>query len=211
MSTGGGAKIVSNYKQMGAPVTCETNPQYLSMTEEDQVKYGPIAKINPPLRTKGDQSALWDGISSGLIDTLGSDHAPHPVAKKKQSDIWEVPSGFIGVETLVTVMLGFVAKGKLTLQKLALLLSQNPAKLYNLWPSKGRIGLEADGDLTIVDSSKEHVIHAAGLHSKQKISPYDGWSVRGEVRYTVVRGNVVYDGQVRSPVGEWVRPTVGLP
>jgi len=210
MSTGGGARIVSKYKRVGALVTCETNPQYLSMTEEDQEKYGPVAKINPPLRGRRDQAALWRGISSGLIDTLGSDHAPHPLAKKKEPNIWEAPSGFIGVETLVAIMLNFAAKGKITLQKVALLLSQNPAKLFNLWPNKGRIGLEADGDLTIVDPAKEHVIHAAELHSKQKISPYDGWKVRGAVKYTVVRGNVVYDGQVRSAAGEWVEPNIGF-
>ena len=106
-------------------------------------------------------------------------------------------------------MLNFAAKGKINLQEITLLLSQNPAKLYNLWPNKGRIGLESDGDLTIVDPAKEHVIRAAELHSKQKISPYDGWKVQGGVRYTIVRGNVVYDGQVRPPAGEWVRPNIG--
>jgi dihydroorotase (multifunctional complex type) len=88
MSTGDGAKIVSDYKKLGALITCETNPQYLSMTEDDQDKYGSLAKINPPLRTRNDQSALWDGIASETIDTLGSDHAPHPVARKNEPNIW---------------------------------------------------------------------------------------------------------------------------
>ncbi len=151
MSTGEGAKIVSSYKKLGAPITCETDPQYLSMTEEDQEKYGSLAKINPPLRTPKDQATLWDAIASGIIDTLGSDHAPHSAELKKSPNIWNAPSGFIGVETLVPVMLDFVANGKTTLEKIALLLSQNPAMLYKLWPRKGRIGLNADGDLTIVE------------------------------------------------------------
>ena len=206
MSTGEGAKIVADYKKLGAPLTSETDPQYLSMTEEDQVKYGSLAKINPPLRTHKDQAALWDGIASGVIDTLGSDHAPHPADRKKSPNIWDAPSGFIGVETIVPVMLDFSAQGKITLQKIALLLSENVAKLYRLWPRKGRIGLDADGDLTIVELGKEHVIRAEELHSKQKVTPFDGRVIRGRVKYTVVRGNVVYDGDVGEGVGEWVRP-----
>jgi dihydroorotase len=207
VSTGEGVKIISEYKKLGASVTCETNPQYLSMTEEDQDRYGSLAKINPPLRTSNDRSALWEGIDTGVIDTLGSDHAPHPVERKKEPNIWDAPSGFIGVETLVPIMMDFVAKGRITLQKLASLTSQNPAMLYKLWPNKGRIGLGADGDLTIVELGKEHFIKAQELHSKQKITPFDGQSVNGVVKYTIVRGNIVYDGNVGPPAGEWVRPS----
>jgi allantoinase len=207
MSTGEGVKIISDYKKMGASVTCETCPQYLSMTDQDQEKHGSLAKINPPLRTLNDQSALWNGIDSGVIDTLGSDHAPHPVERKKESNIWDAPSGFIGVETLVPIMIDFAARERITLQRFALLASQNPAKLYKLWPKKGRIGLGADGDLTIVELGKEHIIRAHELHSKQKITPFDGRIVKGSVKYTVVRGNVVYDGNVGPAAGEWIRPS----
>jgi len=206
MSTADGAKIVSEYKNLGAPITCETNPQYLALTEEDQEKHGSIAKINPPLRTKYDQTALWDAIATGVIDTLGSDHAPHPADRKKSKNIWDTPSGFIGVETLVPIMLDFAANGRITLPKIALLLGENVAKLYGLWPRKGRIGLDADGDLTIVELGKEHVIRAQELHSKHKVTPFDGRIVNGSVRYTVVRGNVVYDGRVGESAGEWIRP-----
>ena len=206
VTTEEGVKIVSDYKKRGASITCETNPQYLSMTEEDQEKSGPVAKINPPFRTRRDQMALWEGITASAIDTLGSDHSPHPVARKKGANIWETPSGFIGVETLVPVMLDFAANGKITLEKITLLLSQNPAKIYNLWPAKGRIGLDADGDLTIVELGKEHTIRAEELHSKQRITPFEGRVVKGTVKYTVVRGNVVYNGDVTSPAGEWVKP-----
>ena len=206
MSTGQGARIVSDYKKLGAPITCETNPQYLSMTEEDQQKYGSLAKINPPLRSRLDQAALWEAIASGTVDTLGSDHAPHPAEKKRSPNIWDAPSGFVGVETLVPVMLDFTVKSMITLQRVALLLSENVAKLYRLWPRKGRIGLDADGDLTIVQLGKEHVIRAEALHSKQKVTPFDGRVVKGAVKYTIVRGNVVYDGEVGRPAGEWISP-----
>ncbi len=207
MSTGEGARIVGDYKKMGAPITSETDPQYLSMTEEDQAKYGSLAKINPPLRTRNDQAALWDGIASGIIDTLGSDHAPHPADRKKSPIIWDAPSGFIGVETIVSVMLDFNARGRISLQKIALLLSENVAKLFRLWPRKGRIGLDADGDLTIVELGKEHVIRAEKLHSKQKVTPFDGRVIKGAVKYTVVRGNVVYDGEVGPAAGSWISPS----
>ena len=206
-STGEGIKIISDYKKMGASVTCETCPQYLSMTDQDQEKYGSLVKINPPLRTLNDQATLWDGIDSGVVDTLGSDHAPHPVERKKESNIWDAPSGFIGVETLVPVMMDFVVRERITLERFVSLASQNPAKLYNLWPKKGRIGLGADGDLTVVELGKEHIIKAEELHSKQKITPFDGRLVKGAVKYTVVRGNVVYDGDLGRAAGEWIRPS----
>jgi dihydroorotase len=94
------------------------------------------------------------------------------------------------------------------MQEIVLLLSENVAKMYRLWPRKGRIGLDADGDLTIVELGKEHVIRTQELHSKQKVTPFDGWAVKGSVRYTVVRGNVVYDGHVGYPAGEWIRPSM---
>lgn len=206
MTTGEGARMVSDYKKRGALLTSETNPQYLAMTEEDLEKCGSVAKINPPLRTHSDQSALWEGIGSGVIDTLGSDHSPHPVTRKKDTNIWDAPSGFIGVETLLPIMLDFAVNGKIAVERIALLLCQNPAKLYNLWPRKGRIGLGADGDLAIVELGKEHRIRAEELHSKQKITPFDGRGIKAAVKYTTVRGNVVYNGDVGAPAGEWVKP-----
>jgi len=206
MSTEAGVALVGDQKKKWTKITCETCPQYLSMTGKDMAKYGPLVKINPPLRSSRDVGALWEGINSGIIDTIGSDHAPHLVAEKRNPNIWEVPGGFIGVETLVPVMLDFVNRGNLTIQRFVNLTSTNPALIYNLYPRKGQMIEASDGDLTIVDMKEEHVIKAERLHSKQKITPFDGRRIKGRVKYTVVRGTVVYDGETIVPSGERIRP-----
>jgi allantoinase len=206
ISTGEAIRLVGEYRAMGASVTCETNPQYLSMTEEDMIRLGGLGKINPPLRSEADRMALWDGIANGGVECLGSDHAPHLVSEKLRTNIWDVPSGFIGVETLLPIMLDFVSQGKTSLQKVVTLLSRNPAKLYGIAEKKGEIKEGADGDLAIVDLTQERTIRAELLHSKQKVTPFEGRKVRATIKHTIVRGNVVYDGEVLAPAGEWVRP-----
>ncbi|HVP23864.1 MAG TPA: dihydroorotase family protein [Conexivisphaerales archaeon] len=206
MSTAEGVALVAEHKKLGTRITCETCPQYLSMTTGDMKKFGPLVKINPPLRSGRDRAALWQGVSSGVVDTLGSDHAPHLAKEKRNKDIWEVPGGFIGVETLVPIMLDFVNRGKLTIKRFVEMTSRNPSILYNLYPRKGELLTRADGDLTIVDMKERHVIREAELHSKQSITPFDGREVKGRVKYTVVRGQVVYDGESVHPSGSWVRP-----
>ncbi len=206
MSTEAGVAIVSDQKKKGTKITCETCPQYLSMTEEDMAKYGSLVKINPPLRSSRDQRALWEGIGSGVVDTLGSDHAPHLAKEKSNPDIWEVPGGHVGVETLVPVMLDFVNKGNLTIHRFVELTSLNPAIVYNLYPRKGGMSQGSDGDLTIVDLKEEYVIRAENLHSKQKVTPFDGRLVKGRVKWSVVRGTVAFDGESVVPTGKWIRP-----
>jgi dihydroorotase (multifunctional complex type) len=210
LSTEAGVALVSDQKKKGTQITCETCPQYLSMTSEDMAKLGSLVKINPPLRSSRDQEALWEGIGSGVIDTLGSDHAPHLLTEKNNPNIWEVPGGLIGVETLVPVMLDFVNRGRIALQKFVDMTSRNPAIIYNLDPRKGQILEGYDGDLTIVDMKEEYAIRAEQLHSKQKTTPFDGRVVKGRVKYTIVRGAVVYDGEVVTPSGRWVRPGTAL-
>lgn len=207
ISTGEAMRLVEEHRARGASITCETNPQYLSMTEEDMARLGGLGKINPPLRTEADRNALWDGIANGMVECIGSDHAPHLVSEKLGTNIWDVPSGFIGVETLLPIMLDFVSQGKISLQRVVTLLSRNPARLYGIAERKGEIKEGADGDLAIVDLTQERIIRADLLHSKQKVTPFEGRKVRATIKHTIVRGNVVYDGEVLAPAGEWVRPS----
>jgi allantoinase len=205
ISTAEAVRLVEENRARGTAVTCETCPQYLSLTEEDMARLGGLGKINPPLRGEADRNALWDGIANGVVECIGSDHAPHLVAEKLGTNIWEVPSGFIGVETLLPIMLDFAGKGRISLQRVAALLSRNPAKLYGI-ERKGEIKEGADGDLAVVDLTQERTIRADLLHSKQKVTPFEGRKVRATIKYTIVRGNVVYDGEVLAPAGEWVKP-----
>jgi allantoinase len=140
------------------------------------------------------------------VECIGSDHAPHLVSEKLGANIWDVPSGFIGVETLLPLMLDFVSRGKTSLQQVVTLLSRNPARLYGMAERKGEIREGIDGDLTVVDLTQERTIRADLLHSKHKVTPFEGRKVKATVRYTIVRGNVVYDGDVLAPAGEWIRP-----
>ncbi|MDG6938986.1 MAG: allantoinase AllB [Nitrososphaerota archaeon] len=204
MSTKEGVSIVEQQKREGVRIMCETNPQYLIMTKNDHVKLGSVARVNPPLRDEEDRDALWRGIRTGVVDTIGSDHAPH-LASEKKKGVWEAPSGMLGVETLLPLMLDRVNGGQTTLEKLVHLMSQRPAEIFNL-RRKGGIEPGRDGDLAIVDMSEEYMIRSDELHSKQKITPFDGRRVKGRVKYTVLRGQVIYDGKVAEPAGRWVRP-----
>jgi dihydroorotase len=206
VTTEAGLALVEEEKRRGTKMTCETCPHYLSLTREDMAVKGPSLKVNPPLRALNDLEALWRGVGAGVVDTLASDHAPHLVAEKRRANVWEVPSGLIGVETLVPVMLDFVNRGSLTIQRFVEMTSLNPARIYNLCSTKGRMAEGFDGDLTVVDMSEEYVIKAEELHSKNKITPFEGRAVKGRVKYTVVRGAVVYDGEAVNPSGAWIRP-----
>jgi dihydroorotase len=177
---------------------------------------GPLLKMNPPVRSRDHGEALWDGLLNGYIDMIATDHSPHTL-EEKGSDIygkmtkpaiWDCISGFCGVETAVPVLLTEVNKGRMTLNHYAKITSENPAKVWQIYPKKGAIRLGSDGDVTIVDMNKEGTIDVNKLHSKNKPSPWHGWKVKGMPVATVVRGNVqMRDGEpVGKPIGKLVRP-----
>ncbi|MCS7125426.1 MAG: allantoinase AllB [Aigarchaeota archaeon] len=210
MSTSESVKLLAKAKIRGVHVFGETCPQYLFMTSEDHLKYGSLVKINPPLRSRKDQKSLWNGIKNNILDCVASDHAPHTV-EEKTKNIWEAASGFIGVETLFPLMLDAALRGVLPLEKIPLILSENPAKIFGIYPKKGSLSIGAEGDLVIVDPEGEHVIQAEKLHSKHKITPYDGWRLRGKIKYTILRGvKIVEEGEITSKkaLGRDIKPTI---
>lgn len=201
-------ELLARAKTRGVEAYGETCPQYLYMTREDHLKFGSLVKINPPLREERDRRSLWEGLRRNIIDCVASDHAPHSTEEKTRG-IWEAAAGFIGVETLLPLMLDAALRGEIPIEKVALLLSENPAKIFGLYPRKGALTVGSDGDLVIVDPSCEHVIEAGKLHSKHRITPFDGWRLRGKIRYTVLRGSIIAaDGEIVSsrPSGQFVRP-----
>jgi dihydroorotase len=208
VSSAEGLEVVRRFKEAGAKITCEATPHHLLLIQRDLTRLGAVGKVNPPLRPFSDRLALNSAVASGVVDTLASDHAPHRVTEKKTKDIWDAPSGFPGVETLLPLMLDMVNRGKLRLERLVEMTSRNPARIFELGPAKGRIGVGADGDLVVVDMRQRWTIRAEKLHSKQKVTPYEGRVVRGAVKYTVVRGNVVYDGELGERTGRQVRASI---
>ena len=191
-------------------VTVETGPHYLLMTAEDMKKkhIGNLIRMNPPIRYKGHQETLWEGLNDGSIDMVATDHSPHTIKEKTQKSIWDTIPGFPGVETNVPIMLTQVDAGRISLEQYVRVQSENPAKVWQMYPQKGSLQLGTDGDITIVDLNKTGTIRAKNLHSKNKITPWEGWKVKGMPVYTIVRGNVVMkNGKVMGkPQGRLVTP-----
>jgi allantoinase len=191
--------LVAEARARGQAVTGETGPHYLALTDEDYPRAGLDLKIYPPIREKAHQDQLWKGIHSGALQTIGSDHAPH-LESEKQGSIWEVPAGACGVQSMVPVMLDQVSKGRMTLNQIAALLSENPARVFGLYGMKGTIAPGADADFTIVDMGRQITIRKADMYSKNKITPFDGLTMQGAPVAAFLRGNqIMADGK---PVGE---------
>jgi len=210
LTSGEALSVIRALRPLGIDVTVETCPHYLLLDGREALeRLGNVAKVNPPIRSKSDSEALWDALRKGEIDAIGSDHAPHLPEEKGSEDVWSAPSGFPGVETMLPLMLTEVHRGRLTFTDLSRLLSEGPARIWGLYPRKGAIAIGSDGDLTIVDPNAESVIRSERLHSKSKVTPFEGFRVRGMPVYTVVRGEVVMEkGEVREDArkGKLVRP-----
>jgi dihydroorotase len=208
MSSKEGVQLVKEAKAKGIQVSAETGPHYLLLDCNYMKKVGSIMKMNPPIRSRENGEALWHGLLDGIVEVIATDHSPHAPEEKIKENIWEAIPGFTGVEASVPLMLTQVNEGRLSLPNYVKLASENPARLFNLYPRKGTIQIGSDADFTIVDMAKEGIIESAKLHSKTKITPFDGWKVKGLPVYTIVRGKVVMkDGEiVGKPQGEYIRP-----
>jgi len=212
LSSKEGTQMIREAQAKGIDVSAETGPHYLLLTEDYMNKVGGILKMNPPIRSKEHGIALWEGLFDGTVGVIDTDHSPHSLEEKfnDENDIWKVVPGFVGVETKVPIMLTQVNEGRLSLNQYVKLVTENPAKLFNLYPRKGTNDIGTDADFTIVDMDKEGVIDSEKLHSRFTVTPFNGWKVKGMPIYTVVRGNIVMkDGElVGEPKGEHIRAIV---
>jgi len=179
--------------------TAEVTPHHLSLqAPEDYERLGTHAQINPPIRDGAHRAALWAAIRDGVIDTVGSDHAPHTLEEKTRP-YPESPSGMPGVQTLVPVMLDHVNAGRLSLQRFVDLVCHGPQRVYGI-AGKGRIAAGYDADLTLVDMACEAEITDSWLASRCGWSPYTGKRVKGWPVGTIVRGQAVMrDGELIGP------------
>jgi allantoinase len=201
------------WQRDGYPVTGETCPHYLFFTEDDLRRVGPYAKINPPLRQKSDQDALWQGLADGSLLAVTTDHSPFTVEEKERSrtDIWRTPPGAPGVEELVLGIMGAVQAGRLTLPQAVQLISTNGARRFGVYPRKGVIRQQADADITLYDPHTPTTITQHRLFSKSKASDklYEGITYPGSIRRTIVGGRTVFlDGAIvgQPGWGQFVRP-----
>jgi len=169
--------------------TVECLPQFLTLSApECYERLGTYAQMNPPIREKYHQEALWKALLKGVVDVIGSDHAPHTHAEKSLP-YPSSPSGMTGVQTLLPLMLNHVSQKRLSLEKLIPLISTNPARIFGAH-HKGSISIGKDADLTIIDLKKEKEITHSWIKSRCGWTPYDGMKVQGWPMMTIVRGQI---------------------
>ena len=185
--------------------SCEATPHHLTLDVDDLRRLGTKAQMNPPVRGGLHVKGVWRGVEQGIIDVLGSDHAPHTIEEKNRA-YPDSPSGMTGVQTLVPIMLDHVAAGRLTLQRFVDLTSAGPQRLFGL-VGKGRIAVGYDADFTVVDLKRREIIKNEQIASRCGWTPYDGKSVTGWPVGTFVRGErVAWEGDVvRSSLGKPAR------
>lgn len=186
--------------------TVEVLPNHLTLAApEAYERLKGKAQQNPPIRDAHHRAALWEAVRNGLVDVIGSDHAPH-TSEEKAKPYPQSPSGTPGVQTLVPVMLTHVAEGRLTLERFVDLTSTSPQRVFQL-AGKGRLALGYDADLTLVDLAARRVITDGEQASKARWTPFAGMTAKGWPMATITRGRVVMrDGEITTPgIGEPIR------
>jgi dihydroorotase len=184
----------------------EATPHHLTLVAPDcYERLGARAQMNPPVRDRSHREVIWRGLEQGVVDVLGSDHAPH-TAQEKAATYPATPSGMTGVQTLVPIMLDHVNAGRLSLARFVDLTSHGPARLFGI-ARKGRIAVGFDADLTVVDLKRRQAITNQWIASRAGWTPYDGVTVTGWPVGTFVRGaRVMWEGELlTASIGEAVR------
>jgi len=176
--------------------TAEATPQHLTLAAPDcYERLRGLAQMNPPIRDAGHREGLWRGVAEGVIDVIGSDHAPHTL-QEKAKPYPASPSGMPGVQTLVPVMLDHVARRRVTLQRFVDLTSHGPNRVFAI-AGKGRLAVGYDADFTIVDLKRTETILNAAQATKSGWTPFDGMAVQGWPAGTIIRGRrVMWAGEI---------------
>ena len=182
-------EAIRQAKQKGLPVTCETGPHYLTLTDMDIEEHGRF-KMNPPIRAKEDRDALIEGIKDGTIDMIITDHAPHSEEEKSRG-LEKSAMGVVGLEVAFPVLYtNLVKKNIITLEKLEELMNVNPRKIFGIG-TEIKVGQKAD--LTIYDLEENYNIDSSKFVSMGKATPVDGNNVYGKCKMTIVGGNIVFN------------------
>ncbi len=204
MTTNGAIRALQEAQKAGQRAWGETCPKYLTLTNEDLIAMGPLAKVGPPLRTAFDNDSLWQALSDGTLSVVASDHAPRDrESLTETTDIFAEPYGAPGTETMLPIMFDeMVSRRGLDPAELAAVLSSNPAKIYGLYPKKGAIQVGSDADLVIVDPKRTETIHARTQHTRASYSLYENRSVTGWPTHSFLRGRaLLVDGSLVQEPG----------
>jgi dihydroorotase len=189
ISTAESVKVIAAAKARGLKITCDTAAPYFALNDLAVGDYRTFGKLVPPLRSEADREAIVEGLKSGVIDAIVSDHRPQDQDSKRVPFAQAEPGG-IGLETLLPVSLELVHNGHLSLPQLFQRLSSTPARLFNL--PGGKLAKGAPADLVLFDANYAWKIDRADLWSKTKNSPFDERPVQGKVVATIVGGRAIY-------------------
>ncbi len=191
ISTREGVEAVRQAKARGFHVHAEATPHHFTLTEEAAIRYGTLAKMNPPLREEEDRQAIIAGLVDGTIDVIATDHAPHS-AEEKDREITAAPSGIIGLETSLALgITTLVDGGYMTLKHLLSLMSTNPARLYHL--DAGYLKEGGPADVILIDTAAD--VCPGDYASKSCNTPFSGWRLKGLVKANICAGKLVYEAE----------------
>jgi len=192
VSAEGSVDIIRKAKGAGVNITAETCPQYFTLTEDEVLRHGALARVNPPLRTARDVEAIVRGLADGTIDAIATDHAPHS-AEEKARPLADALSGMIGLETSLALALTFLFHtGRVGLDEIIRLMAESPARILGIEAGTLREG--APADVVLFDPDEEWTVDPVRFMSKARNSPFAGMKLRGKVKYTISRGEIVYRG-----------------
>jgi allantoinase len=195
---------VNRYKDQGVEVYAETCPHYLYLTEQDVIEDAPYTMFTPPARTAADRDELWNRLDAGEIDMVNADHAPSTAEQKAagEDDVFAAPFGIPGVEFVLPLLLNGVAENRVSIERVVEVFSTNPAKILDLYPTKGSLQVGADADVVLVDLDGKRTVKNEDVIAKCGWSPLEGLTVTGVVERTLVRGQPVFaDGEVVGDPG----------
>jgi dihydroorotase len=195
ISSGGSVGIVRRVRAAGQPVTAEASPHHLLLTDEACATHGTLAKMNPPLRTRGDIDEIKRGIADGTITVLATDHAPHPM-ERKALPFAQAPFGIVGLDCALPLYArALVDDGVIDWPRLVAMMTIEPARLLGLEESgRGRLAVGGEADVTVIDPDEEWVIDPSAFASEGRNCPFAGWKVKGRATTVVVAGSLM-----RSP------------
>jgi allantoinase len=204
ISSGKGVAAALEARSLGADISLETCPHYLLFTEDDLLRIGALAKCAPPLRKLADRDSLWASVLRGEVDAIGSDHSPCPPEMKRRVNFFEIWGGIAGVQWTLPAL---IDKG-LDPIRLAALTSSNGARRFGI-DRRGAIEQGAFADLTLIDLNASQTVREESLFQRHRITPYLGMKLRGVVRKTIRRGEVIYsDGTITAQTpGVLIKPT----
>ena len=187
ISSGVAVDYEKEAKEKGANVYAEASPHHFTLTEEAVLKYGTLARMNPPLRTEEDRQRIIKGLQEGTIEIIATDHAPHS-KEEKDKPLDQAPSGITGIETSLALgVTELVEKGYLSMMQLLEKMTINPAKLYNM--EQGRLQEGKPADVVLFDPEEEWEVKE--YKSKATNSPFTGWKLKGKVKYTICDGKII--------------------